>query len=304
MAMFRAVGGLGNQLFILVAAQAYSNHWGIPVTLDQGLAAKGAIGGGPHRIQSSLSSLMLNGERIKDSSSLRKIGRVFDLAASGERKLQRILSPGAQGSSFWAHTSVNPGFDPAVFSKRAAYFRGYFQSYRYLDWLRGNDFAFELSLRSPSAQFFRLNEALTSQPTLVMHVRRGDYTAHASSLGLLSASYYAKALELAVDRLGPLSVSVFSDDQSILSKPDFLPLAKRFKLGFVDTTNIDPAEALMLMSKGSAHIIANSSFGWFGAALGSPSLVIAPKPWFRGEDEPAGLITPDWTLLDAEWEQG
>ena len=68
---------------------------------------------------------------------------------------------------------------------------------------------------------------------------------------------------------------VFSDDpewckeQSIFQSDDVL-------ISEGNSTGID----LYLMTKCSYHIIANSSFSWWGAFLANSRQVVAPKNWF------------------------
>ena len=60
-------------------------------------------------------------------------------------------------------------------------------------------------------------------------------------------------------------------------------------------------EDLRLMAKCRHHILANSTFSWWGAWLNpSPEkLVMAPRHWFLAQEaRHANLLPPDWILLD------
>lgn len=68
---------------------------------------------------------------------------------------------------------------------------------------------------------------------------------------------------------------------------------------FVDGNGGAPAHDLVLMSLCRHHIIANSSFSWWGAWLSAHDgkLVVAPRQWRRSADGRADL--PD--LLPETW---
>jgi hypothetical protein len=50
------------------------------------------------------------------------------------------------------------------------------------------------------------------------------------------------------------------------------------------------------MSRCRAHIVANSSFSWWGAWLAHSDLVIAPRKWFQGADGDA-VVPERWLRL-------
>jgi hypothetical protein len=57
---------------------------------------------------------------------------------------------------------------------------------------------------------------------------------------------------------------------------------------------------LCLMTLCSDHIIANSSFSWWGAWLANTSTVIAPNNWFgpnNANKETKDLIPESWTRI-------
>jgi hypothetical protein len=99
-------------------------------------------------------------------------------------------------------------------------------------------------------------------------------------------------------------VWVFSDDPaSAASTLRFLEGSRvRWISDYSD--RLSPEEELILMTFGKAHIIANSTFSWWGAFLSESSMqVIAPEEWFESREEPLDLIPPNWTRIKSYWEK-
>lgn len=136
-------------------------------------------------------------------------------------------------------------------------------------------------------------------PTASIHIRRGDYAEDPyinAQHGVLPMSYYNEAIHHLYSRVGALHFFIFSDDLAWVKD--------NFKFEFPHTI-VDMGSAtreheeLTLMSACQHHIIANSTFSWWGAWL-NPSqnkVVIAPKHWFKRQDIP----TPD--VLPKNWIQ-
>lgn len=127
-----------------------------------------------------------------------------------------------------------------------------------------------------------------------VHIRRGDYAVLGH--GMLTEKYYHAATGL----FPPGSVwFVFSEDKEWCRENLRLPGATRF----VDyESNQKDLEDLFLMTECRGAIIANSSYSWWGAALGHEEerLVVAPR--FRhgpGEgDFQKNRLLPDWKKID------
>ena len=300
MMIFRAVGGLGNQLFIVAAAMAASNHWGDNFQIDMRGAAKGIERGGPHLVASDLQSLVINGRQFRNSGSQKLAYGFLEFTASIESRIQRHLREQAQlGISF---TSGTTGYNQTVYSQKKLYTRGYFQSYRYLQYLRDNSIGFNLQLAKPSPQFMELTKQFNVENSTVVHLRRGDYLKHADSFGILASSYYQKSLDK-LKSLGKLNpVLVFSDDEARVSQMIRDGLWAEYKAQLVPTSGLDPAEVLMMMSKSCSFVIANSSFSWWAAALNEKSHVIHPSTWFKSEPSPYELFFPNWIAQESAWQ--
>ncbi|WP_336810476.1 alpha-1,2-fucosyltransferase [Bosea sp. MMO-172] len=124
-----------------------------------------------------------------------------------------------------------------------------------------------------------------SRRSVSLHVRRGDYVSNPDTAAVhttLGDGYYRRATELMRRILGEeVDFFLFSD------APDFVEQA------FADlprsrVVRTDPArswEDMFLMARCHHHIIANSSYSWWGAWLNpSPDkIVIAPGQWFTSE---------------------
>lgn len=159
---------------------------------------------------------------------------------------------------------------------------GYFQTEKYFKHIENEireDFAFDEELLSNCKSFITDN---FDTEIISLHIRRGDYVVNPNH-PTQSLSYYSEALrQLKSD----LPVIIFSDDPQWCKEQELFS-DDRFVISDNNTTDAD----LCLMSLCDYHIIANSSFSWWGAWLAKSKQVIAPKNWFGGEC--AGKSTAD-----------
>lgn len=167
--------------------------------------------------------------------------------------------------------------------------RGYFQSEKYFrnveDQLR-KEFTFSSRIHNICSNY--KNNIFSNQETISLHIRRTDYLTD-PNFECLSLDYYYNALKL----LPNLPVIIFSDDP-IWCKDYFT--SDRFT---ICTSNKDYID-LCLMSMCNYHIIANSSFSWWGSWLAQSKKTIAPKKWFCGKYsdwDTRDLYLPHWILL-------
>lgn len=168
---------------------------------------------------------------------------------------------------------------------------GYFQTEKYFKHIENEireDFTFHDSILNPCKDAFDFDSVVS------LHVRRSDYLKpqHSAHHGLCTIEYYEAALDLFDSNL---PVLIFSDDIEWCKQQDiFKP--ERF---FVSETKNNFMD-LCLMTMCTHHIIANSSFSWWGAWLANSNNVVAPQKWYG----PAGshlstqdLYLPHWKVI-------
>lgn len=170
---------------------------------------------------------------------------------------------------------------------------GYWHSEKYFSAI-SNIIREELQFKkstSPSFENYK-EEILKAANPISIHIRRGDYVTHpvfSESFGFLGLDYYHSAVRIMQKKFHNFQIFLFTDDKEWVMQHLTLP----FKLVFVSTTgeNAD-IEELNLMSCCNHHIIANSSFSWWGAWLNNKAekTVIAPKNWFKNQ--------PTWDTRD------
>jgi hypothetical protein len=147
---------------------------------------------------------------------------------------------------------------------------GFFQTEKYFKHIESqikNDFSFIPEYYDVSA---KLREDFTKE-LISIHIRRSDYVnnpSHASP----NMSYYQESLDLLPQ---DCEVLIFSDDPQ-WCKSQKLFSSDRFLISETDDPYID----LCLMTMCQYHIIAASSFSWWGAYLSKSQKVIAPAVWF------------------------
>lgn len=112
-----------------------------------------------------------------------------------------------------------------------------------------------------------------------VHVRRGDYVQHAGSFPPITKDYVSTALTK-VPTANIKGVLVFSDDIDYC-KSQWVDSFEYFQFS-------DERKSLSAMASCSHHIIANSSFSWWGAYLGyNPNrIVVSPDhtSWYGPEN--------------------
>lgn len=157
---------------------------------------------------------------------------------------------------------------------------GYFQSEKYFAHCE-RELREVLEFRKPVAE--RADSAASvllgrrwfgEQPTVSMHIRRGDYVEKPEYHPLCGEEYYEQALGVMRSQLGRVRVVVFSDEIE-WCRQTFVGSEFRFSEGN------DTATDLALIASCDHHIIANSSYSWWGAWLGTAKrkIVIAPRIW-------------------------
>ncbi|MCO4839618.1 MAG: alpha-1,2-fucosyltransferase [Rhodobacteraceae bacterium] len=269
MIVVRIKGGLGNQMFQYAAGRSLALKTGMPLALDlrhyQRAREHGyALG------EFALADVPL------DAAHLPPVLRDRPLAYCLARLTRR-------GPQFLRENGL--GFDPAIADiSGPVWLEGYFQSERYF-LAHAATIRAELTPASPpDAQNARWLADIKADPCAVsLHVRRGDYVRNlkfAAHHGTCTPDYYARALAHVAQKMQAEPVIyAFSDDPDWVRENLQLP-AKIKVVGHNDASR--NVEDLRLMSACRHHIIANSSFSWWGAWLNPrvEKIVTAPAVWF------------------------
>ena len=158
------------------------------------------------------------------------------------------------------------------------------------------DLTFKEAARGKNAEV--LERIRESENPVSLHVRRGDYTLAAVGKIALPMEYYHQAISVLREQLGNPTFFVFSDDIRFAESN----LPRDIRRVFVKHNDALTAhEDLRLMSSCRHHIIANSTFSWWGAWLNplADKSVIAPKHWYLTADTYYPKLLPAaWTLVD------
>lgn len=184
----------------------------------------------------------------------------------------------------------------AVQHFRSMYLVGYFQSYKYYENQRVSNFLNSLKARDFLNHKEYVDLAIADRP-LVVHVRLSDYL-NEPSFGILSDSYYKEAIEYAWSTKLFNSIWLFSDEPE--KAIHCIPIEYRDQIKVFGEVENCVVKTLEVMRLGHGYVIANSTFSWWGARLSHTNspLVIAPKPWFKRQEEPNELIPPEWVRIN------
>lgn len=277
----RLIGGLGNQMFQYAAGRALADRLDTELVLDARIFVR----------------YKLHAYGLEQFAVRARAGTSADFARWPE--WMRLPSRIAGVVGFRTRWYLEPRFayDPLWPSLGDNLLvDGHFQSEKYFATIAPAlraDFAPRAPLSPTNASIAAIARDCES---VMIHVRRGDYVTDATTLkvhGICSPAYYASSIRVLRERVASPRFFVFSNDMAWARAN--LPLGD--DAIFIEGNAKEPEMDVHLMAQCRHHIIANSSFSWWGAWLGeSPSqIVIAPDPWF----DDLSLTTAD--LIPAKW---
>ncbi|MBL8818005.1 MAG: alpha-1,2-fucosyltransferase [Planctomyces sp.] len=275
----RISGGLGNQLFQYAAGRSVSIRTGARLILETSFFTPSR-----HR------SLELN--QFPVSGSFEKHPAPSTLV----RTLRKLIGSAAGRDETWRETAFHYE-DSFERVSVPVILEGYFQSWRYFAGCQ-NVIRTELSVPTPRNLETRdLGMRMRDQQAVALHVRRGDYVSNPKARSIYAEcpmDYYRRAMDMMPSKS---PVVVFSDDPEWARSN--LPGVR--SLIFPNSNSENSALSdLWLMSQAWHHIIANSTFSWWGAWLAGEEkgLTVAPRKWFN---DPAvrdsDLFPPTWQRI-------
>ncbi|WP_417409020.1 alpha-1,2-fucosyltransferase [Hoeflea sp.] len=279
-------GGLGNQMFQYAAGRALALRHGVELALDT-------------RIFDGATQFGLG---LNHFAHAAREGLPPEMPPERrQNRLQYLIWRGLKLKPYLFREnglSYNAGFDNLG---DGAYLKGYWQSERYFKAVEGTIRGDFRIVSSPSPENAAILAELTRLPAISLHIRRGDYVNNSrtnATHGTCTLDYYARAVELIAGRMTEKPVIfTFSDDPAWVRENLVLPYEMRVMEHNDSNHNY---EDLRLMSACRHHIIANSSFSWWGAWLNpSPDkIVVSPARWFADPQMVNDDIWPDsWIKL-------
>lgn len=172
------------------------------------------------------------------------------------------------------------------YNEKSVYYSGYWQ-----------DKDFYVNLPKPKFRKFELSEQNKSFMQLMhscnsvsIHIRRGDYLLADTVVkmgNICTLDYYRKAIETVKETIDTPVFFVFSDDIEWAKQNIIEP-----NIHYIDwNSGKDSYLDMFLMAQCKAHIIANSSFSYWGAYLAEENIItIYPSKWYN--DKPSPDIAP------------
>lgn len=293
MVISNIIGGLGNQMFQYAFGRALSLEYGCH-----------------HRVD-------LDGYRYIKQHQGFLLEKLFDapVISATQKELSDLLG---RAWRFLPSRHTTKPFSKFILSRRyfeqdinnepgvelskvtvPCYLKGYWQSEIFFAKHANQivkDFRFVPELDSRNAD---IASEIAGCNSLSIHVRRGDYVCTPEAMAeyaVCDQNYYRRAIDKVSGLTSIDKVFVFSDDIEWVKKNITIEYPSEYighnsgQTSFVD---------MQLMTFSRNHIVANSSFSWWGAWLAqanrtAPGIVIAPYRWGLRPPFPIGVPARTW----------
>lgn len=286
MILVKLIGGLGNQMFQYATGRRLAHVLGVELKLD--------ISWFETQDERTYSLGFFN---IREDFATPKEISVLRAPKQGivEHILSRVLSKPPESAS----TNIVEKyfhFDPDIlYLPDGVCLDGYWQSEKYFADIAGI-IRGEFTVKTPQVdKDMELSKQMALCSSVSLHIRRGDFVSndHTNQVhGTCDMDYYFRSVESLTKIVKEPHFFIFSDESKWAADNMKLP----YQTTFVTHNGKDKDyEDLRLMSQCKHHIIANSSFSWWGAWL-SPNpdkIVFAPEKWFNASDMDTKDLIPD-----------
>lgn len=253
--------GFGNQMFMFAHGYALSRRMNTTLVLDT-------------------TYLSTNTLRKYELGNLNvKFDKIYAIDAKWPYWC-KVMIRKALHAAMLLHTKLitekkNSTYDDMLIVRNQSYrLFGYWQSEKYFVEYKAEILGMLTANYPLPLSFVTLQKQIESCESVSVHVRRGDYIA----LGIcLDKNYYIQAIRLIMDKVGTVQFFVFSDDMDY-AKSIFGDI--HADVHYVNYKAKNPTiEDFLLMKSCKHHIIANSSYSWWGAWANEnqSKIVICPK---------------------------
>lgn len=286
------IGGLGNQMFQYAAGRSLAIHLNDYYKLDLNDFDRYALHNG-YELKRVFDVPIepTSPDELQSVLGLRRLPLV-------KKILRRRQFSFLRGQKFIVEPHFN--FWPKFFSlNSSSYLHGYWQSEKYfksiVKVIRG-DFKFRKPLVGKSLIVANQIDTINA---ISLHVRRGDYVNDSKTSSIMSvcdSDYYGRAISYMANKVSNPVFYVFSDDMDWVKRSVCID----YPCVYIDhNKGLDSYIDMQLMSLCKHHVIANSSFSWWGAWLNprAEKIVIAPRVWFRNGNNDSDLIPSEWVRL-------
>lgn len=280
MIVSRIQGGLGNQMFQYAYGLYLARRYETPLWLECS-----------HVARDRLRSMMLDQWKIDTphvTEHLRQLvphrygGAGWKNWLRGQKSMRRV----AERPYGFQKKFLDPGDH--------VFLDGYWQSERFFPQLRTTLQQCFQPADDVSPTTRAIANKMAQGSSVSLHVRRGDYVTseHTNSVhGICSQEYYQSCIDQLQGSTESMHVFVFSDDPRWCQQN----LVLGCPVTYVTHNGAQRAhEDIWLMTQCRHHVVANSSFSWWGAWLRTDDtgMVFAPQPWFRSEQLDTSSVVP------------
>jgi hypothetical protein len=290
MIIIRLKGGLGNQMFQYAFGRYLSLRNNDTLKLDKSFLEKPARGYTKREYELGIFNIKEKFTQKEEIPLVVKRDSFFNkfLLKFFKRRLYLL------GIKYYPEANL----EKALNAKGNLYLDGYWQDCYFPNAIRSTltkEFSLKREEEFLKGQNKEAVKEMKKSPSVSVHIRRTDYVAidkNKQAFSYCNQKYYKKAIETIKEKIKEPKFFFFSDDINWVKNSIKIKDAV-----YVDWNKKNPCYDMMLMSNCQHHIIANSTFSWWGAWLSRSKnkKVIAPKKWFyNGENN---LILNNWQRI-------